>query len=327
MTLIDEAVTAGARRHKACEVLGITGRTLRRWRAAKSLADGRKGAIRACPHALSDEEKEQIVTVCNSPEYKSLPPSQIVPRLADHGVYLASESSFYRVLREHAQANRRGRAEAPRVVAKPKAWAATAPNQVWSWDIWADNTPVALLTTSGQALSVADRIFANGFEPAAAIATTLRYIHSDQLDSPRAVTSTSGTLLWNWAWQTNPFGETQPSGSISLNLRFPGQFLDVESDLAYNYYRDYEPQTGRYVESNPIGLIGGNGDLRLHWELTSDRGRCLRRVIPFSGTKARLQAMRLLRQDVRTDTVLLLPSRGANMPGKKPAGQLLALGK
>ena len=135
MKLIDEAVAADARQHKACEVLGVTCRTLRRWRASQSLADGRKGALRTCPHALSEEEKEQIVSVCNSTEYKSLPPSQIVPRLADDGVYLASESSFYRVLREHTQDNRRGRAEAPRVVAKPKAWSATAPNQVWSWDI------------------------------------------------------------------------------------------------------------------------------------------------------------------------------------------------
>lgn len=135
LTLIDEAVAAGARRHKAGEVLGITCRSLRRWRVGECLIDARQGAQRTCPHALSDEEKEQIVNVCNSPEYKSLPPSQIVPRLADQGAYIASESSFYRVLKARGQDNRRGRAQAPRTVAKPKAWAATAPNQVWSWDI------------------------------------------------------------------------------------------------------------------------------------------------------------------------------------------------
>ena len=135
ISLIDEAVAAGARCWKACEVLGISPRTLRRWRRVATLVDGRKGARRHCPQALSDAEKEEILAVCNSEAFKSLPPSQIVPALADQGRYCASESSFYRVLREHAQDRRRGRARAPRKIAKPRAWIATAANQVWSWDI------------------------------------------------------------------------------------------------------------------------------------------------------------------------------------------------
>ena len=135
ITLIDEAVAAGARQHKACEVVGITGRSLRRWRNADTLADGRKGALRPCSHALSEIDKAAILEVCNQPEYQSLPPSQIVPRLADQGVYLASESTLYRVLRAHGQVNRRGRAAPARKVAKPKAVCATAANRVWSWDI------------------------------------------------------------------------------------------------------------------------------------------------------------------------------------------------
>lgn len=135
MVLIDEAVAAGARRHKACDVLGITDRTLRRWRRAGSLQDRRKGAPRTCPHALSDEEKSAIVAACNLPQYRSLPPGQIVPRLADEGIWHASESSFYRVLAEHGQCHRLGRAKLPRKVAKPKALAAAIANQVWSWDI------------------------------------------------------------------------------------------------------------------------------------------------------------------------------------------------
>ena len=79
IVLIDEAVAAGARQHKACEVLGITSRTLRRWRRADSLQDRRKGAPRTCPHALTDEEKQTIVATCNLPQYQSLPPCQIVP--------------------------------------------------------------------------------------------------------------------------------------------------------------------------------------------------------------------------------------------------------
>jgi len=139
--LIDEAKTAGARQVKACEVMGITSRTLRRWkhqqRVAHDTQDQRKAAAaaRVSGNKLSDAEREQIIETCNLSEYKSLPPSQIVPILADKGEYIASESSFYRVLRDADQVNRRGRVEQPKNHIKPKGHNATAPNQVWSWDI------------------------------------------------------------------------------------------------------------------------------------------------------------------------------------------------
>ena len=136
--LITEAVGAGARRHKACAVLGLSCRTLRRWsQPSHELRDQRGQAARerVHPQALTPQEKWAIVQVCNSPEHASLPPSQIVPRLADRGQYLASESSFYRVLKACGQAHRRGKAQLPKRVAAPKAWVATGSNQVWSWDI------------------------------------------------------------------------------------------------------------------------------------------------------------------------------------------------
>jgi transposase InsO family protein len=139
--LIEEAVTAGARRCKACAVLEIDVRTLQRWQKAlkerDDLADRRKAANaeRTPANKLSDAEREAILAICNEPEYQSLPPSQIVPRLTDAGKYIASESSFYRVLRDAEQVNRRGRAQAPRTVPTPAGHKATAPNQVWSWDI------------------------------------------------------------------------------------------------------------------------------------------------------------------------------------------------
>lgn len=134
--LIDEAVEAGARLSLACAELGMSCRTLRRWRQAESLADRRKDAVRApSPRQLTPQERERILAVCNQPEYQSLPPSQIVPRLADRGQYIASESSFYRVLKAHGQVNRRGRAQLPRTVAKPRPLAASEPNRVWTWDI------------------------------------------------------------------------------------------------------------------------------------------------------------------------------------------------
>jgi transposase InsO family protein len=138
--LIDEAVAAGARCHRACAILEMDVRTLQRWKRALKRAvagDQRKVAAQARTpaNALTAAEREEIVRVCNTPEYRSLPPSQIVPRLADDARYIASESSFYRVLRDAEQVNRRGAAEQPRQVAKPKGFCAHAPNQTWSWDI------------------------------------------------------------------------------------------------------------------------------------------------------------------------------------------------
>lgn len=139
--LIDEACTAGARQSQACAVMGITSRTLRRWHqhlhTHGDLGDQRKKAAaeRVHPQALTEAERQAVLDTCNRPEFRSLPPSQIVPILADRGEYLASESTFYRILHDAEQATHRGRAQAPREVPKPRAWQATAPNQIWSWDI------------------------------------------------------------------------------------------------------------------------------------------------------------------------------------------------
>ena len=83
---------------------------------------------------MSEEEKEEILTVVKQEEYVDLPPTQIVPKLADKGTYIASESTFYRVLREEKMQNHRGRSQKPerRI---PESHLATAPNQVWTWDI------------------------------------------------------------------------------------------------------------------------------------------------------------------------------------------------
>ena len=139
--LIDEAVAAGAREAKACEVLVLSTRTLRRWRhqarTDEGCVDRRIVSMTAKtpPNKLTEEERQQMIAVCNQPEYQSLPPSQIVPILADQGTYIASESSFYRVLRAENQLHHRGRAKAPRNVEKPKGYRADGPNQVYSWDI------------------------------------------------------------------------------------------------------------------------------------------------------------------------------------------------
>lgn len=84
---------------------------------------------------LSQEEETRIRDICHEPEYASLPPSQIVPRLADKGIYLASESSFYRVLRRSGEVHRRGRQTRQQKVSAPTTFIASGPCQVWSWDI------------------------------------------------------------------------------------------------------------------------------------------------------------------------------------------------
>jgi RHS repeat-associated protein len=89
------------------------------------------------------------------------------------------------------------------------------------------------------------------------------YVHTDQLNAPRKVSQpVTGTLAWRW--DTEPFGTTTPNqnpgslGTFKYNLRFPGQYYQAETGLLLNYFRDYDPQTGRYIESDLIGLYGGS---------------------------------------------------------------------
>jgi len=135
---IEAAHEAGARLRLACEVAGIDVRTLQRWNAEDGLVSGdrRPDAVRPTPaHALSTAEREQILRVANEPRFADMPPARIVPTLADEGVYVASESSFQRVLRAHDQTRHRGRAKAPRKSRLPTTHVATAPRQLWCWDM------------------------------------------------------------------------------------------------------------------------------------------------------------------------------------------------
>ena len=133
--LIKQAVNDGARQAKACEAIGLSERTLQRWQQDLKSGDGRRQR-QQCPHnRLSALERQKVLELLNSPTYADLPPSQVVPRLADQGQYLASESTMYRVLRHAGQLKHRGADKPRQPQTRPRALSATAPNQVYSWDI------------------------------------------------------------------------------------------------------------------------------------------------------------------------------------------------
>jgi putative transposase len=133
---LDQAVALGATLERACEVLGVSVRTVQRWReqGEDGGGDRRRGPEQAPHNKLPPEVEAEIIAIATSPEYCDQSPRQIVPHLADHKrIYLASESSFYRLLAKHGLNKHRGpkRAPAPR----PRALTATGPGQVYSWDI------------------------------------------------------------------------------------------------------------------------------------------------------------------------------------------------
>jgi len=111
--------------------------------------------------------------------------------------------------------------------------------------IWMGDAPVATLQPNGSSISI-------------------YYIHSDHLGTPRKITRPSDNGLM-WRWDPDTFGSVAPNtnpaglGTFIYNLRFPGQYALPESGLYYNSFRDYDPQTGRYIESDPIGVSAGAG--------------------------------------------------------------------
>lgn len=134
LALVEEALAAGARLAKAAAVIGVSDRTLIRWRQKSGGQDQRQAPSAAPANKLSDQERQQVLAVANSAPFRDLSPKQIIPRLADQGVYLASESTFYRILKEHKMLTHR-QASKPAAAHRPKPHVATGPCQVWSWDI------------------------------------------------------------------------------------------------------------------------------------------------------------------------------------------------
>lgn len=134
ISLIDQSVESGARLNKASQIVGLSARTLIRWRGQGGGQDQRKGPLTPPANKLSQQDRKQILDTANSAPFRDLSPNQIVPTLADQDVYLASESTFYRILKEHKMLTHR-QASKPAANYRPKEHVATGACQVWSWDI------------------------------------------------------------------------------------------------------------------------------------------------------------------------------------------------
>ena len=133
---IAQASAEGARLAPACALAGIAARTLQRWKIdGLTHGDRRPDADRPAPsHAFSEAERARIIEVANEPRFAATPPARIIPALADEGLYIASESSFYRVLRAHGQIEPKGPCPcAPNVGSA--AHAHRHPGEVWCWDV------------------------------------------------------------------------------------------------------------------------------------------------------------------------------------------------
>ncbi len=133
--ILDEALSAGARLKPACEVLGLNPSTVQRWRARGPSGDARNGPRSKSKSALCDSARAEILEIANWPEFRSKSPKQIVPTLLDQGIYVASEASFSRVLRDAKQLKHRETSKQPTKRPRPTPLVATGPNQVWSWNI------------------------------------------------------------------------------------------------------------------------------------------------------------------------------------------------
>jgi putative transposase len=135
MALLSEAIVMGARQDRACAVISLSERTLQRWQRDVLRGDQRPMRVQTPSNKLSALERERIVAVANSEEFGHLPPGQIVPRLADRGQYIACESTFNRVLKAENQIKHRGAERPAQPRSKPRALSATAPDELFSWDI------------------------------------------------------------------------------------------------------------------------------------------------------------------------------------------------
>lgn len=139
MDLLKDGLKAGVSVKAIADLIGICTRTLRRWGIALEVdgfsQDRRKGSARMVAHRFSAEERQKLLSTVNDPRFADLTPAQIVPILAEEGVYVGSESTMYRILRQEGQLSHRGRSRPARAAQAPPVLEATGIHQVLAWDI------------------------------------------------------------------------------------------------------------------------------------------------------------------------------------------------
>lgn len=131
---INIAINNGARKETACKSIDLNIRTFERWEN-NTFGDKRSIIMKNPANKLTDAERLRVLSVCCSEEFKDMTPNEIVPLLAQKGVYIASEMSFYRILKNENLLQHRSNCRPAKKRKKPDEHKATGPNQVWSWDI------------------------------------------------------------------------------------------------------------------------------------------------------------------------------------------------
>lgn len=139
LALLTQACLAGARWASACAQIGLSLRTVQRWQRPEANSGDRRTSHQrktcTAPNQLSESERLAALQVLNSEEFKDLPPSQIVPRLADQGLYVASESTLYRLMRQNGQLTHRRLERVAHKRSKPRSLVASEPDRIYCWDI------------------------------------------------------------------------------------------------------------------------------------------------------------------------------------------------
>jgi transposase InsO family protein len=135
VAMIMETNKDGVKLSVVCDCVGISTRTFQRWNNDNGFIDKREGSKKRIGNKISDEERVKIIEVCCSPKFRDLTPCEIIPILAEEGQYIASESTFYRILKESGLLKHRRNTKVPRKRKEVNEFKATGPNQIWSWDI------------------------------------------------------------------------------------------------------------------------------------------------------------------------------------------------
>lgn len=267
----------GARVKKACNTVEISYHSFLRWRAGQ-VDDLRKGAEKSVPRKLSPDEEEAFYNTANSPEYRDKTPAQIVASLLEKGIYYGSESTLYRIMRKRSALQHRGESKARSKSRKPQELVATAPNQVWTWDItWLKTTVLGMFLYAYVIIdiysrkivgwsveSVEDTVLAKElFQKSIRNNSIPRFVHSDNggpmkgLNLVAFLTKMKIGLSFSRprVSDANPFIESF-FGSMKGHVKYPKQFESIEE--ARSWFADFVHWYNNFHSHSGIGYVTPN---------------------------------------------------------------------